>query len=354
MKPLRVFTATEQVATYLREQIIARTWVETMPGTAKLAGELGVGMRTVSDALDQLEKEGLLVNQGRRRKRRIVVPDDAVSEGFRVGILLYDKDSRDNPISRNLKIRLSEAGFQVDFCDMTLLDMKMDVKQVSESVQQMPSDAWIINAGSREVLEWFSKQSLPYFAIGGPHAGQKIAATSIRSNHAMTALIKRLYELGHRRIVFLTYEERLKSASAKLEEYFIKELEARGIKTGLYNLPKWSFGAEGLRGCLDSLFRVTPPTAIFCMDTSIYHSVQQYLSQKKIVTPQDVSLVCNYDKSEFALCITSVAHLTWDTRKLSRAAIKWVNKVARGKDQKTKTYVQAEFIDGGTIGPPPS
>ncbi len=101
-----------------------------MPGTAKLAGELGVGMRTVSDALDQLENEGLLVNQGRRKKRRIVVPDDAVSEGFRVGILLYDKDSRDNPISRNLKIRLSEAGFQVDFCDMTLLDMKMDVKQV--------------------------------------------------------------------------------------------------------------------------------------------------------------------------------------------------------------------------------
>ncbi len=354
MKPLRVFTATEQVATYLREQIIARTWVETMPGTAKLAGELGVGMRTVSDALDQLEKEGLLVNQGRRKKRKIVVPDQLVSHGLQIAILLFDPGGRENRICTNLLLKLADAGYQATFCNKTLYDLGMDVVKVRRYVKTVPADAWIVFSASGEILEWFSKQPTPAFAIGGQYPGTEIAATAVNSTKATKVMLRHLIALGHRRIVFLTLENRRKPKLAVLEQCFIDELEAHGIATGPYNLPDWSYDAEGLHQCLDTLFKVTPPTAIYCMQASIYHSVKQYLSEKEIATPGDVSLICSHADLGFALCRPRVAHLTWDTRKLHRATIKWVNKVARGNDDKRKIEIQADFVEGGTIAPPPS
>jgi len=354
MKPLRVFTAAEQVATYLREQIIARTWVETMPGTSKLAGELGVGMRTVSDALDQLEKEGLLVNLGRRRKRKIVVPDKLVSHGLQIAILLFDPDGRVNRICTNLLLKLVNAGYQATFCTETLSDLGMDVVKVRRYVRTVPADAWIVFSASGEILEWFSKQAAPVFAIGGQYPGKEIAATAVNSNKATKVMLRHLIDLGHRRIVFLTLENRRKPKLAVLEQCFIDELEAHGIETGPYNIPDWSYDAEGLHQCLDTLFRHTPPTAIYCMKSSIYHSVQQYLSENEIATPGDVSLICSHADIGFSLCRPSVAHITWDARKLHRSTIKWVNKVARGNDDKRQVEIEAEFVEGGTIAITPT
>ncbi|MFK7911463.1 MAG: substrate-binding domain-containing protein [Akkermansiaceae bacterium] len=351
MRSLRVLTATEQVAAHLREEILRRTWVETMPGTAKLAGELGVGMRTVSDALDQLEREGLLVNQGRRRKRRIVVPEKLVSQVFRIAILLYDPASRQNITCTNLLFRLVEGGYQATFCTKTLDELRMDVAKVRRYVSTVPADAWIVHGASDEVLEWFSKQSVPVFAFGGRHTEKKIAAAAVNTTNAMKVLLRRLIALGHRRIVFLTLEDRLEPKLAVLEQCFVDELEAHGIETGHYNLPEWSPDADGLHQCLDSLFRVTPPTAIYCMKASIYHSVEQYLSQHGIATPRDVSLICSHADRGFALCRPNVAHVSWDSRKLQRATINWVNKVARGTNDKRKIEIQAELVEGGTIGP---
>ena len=354
MRSLHVLTATEQVAAHIREEILRRTWVETMPGTAKLAVELSVGMRTVSDALNQLEREGLLVNQGRRRKRQIVMPKKIVSRGFQIAILLYEPSSRENIICTNLLLRLVEAGYEATFCVKTLDDLGMDVAKVRRFVSKVSADAWIVFSGSGEVLEWFSKQPAPSFAIGGRHTGNEMAATAVNQTSAMKFLLRRLVALGHRRIVFLTLEDRLKPKLAVLEQCFVDELEAQGIKTSSYNLPEWAFDSEGLHQCLDSLFQLTPPTAIYCMKASIYHSVEQYLSQHGIATPRDVSLICSHSDRGFALCHPSVAHVAWDSHKLYRTAIKWVNKVALGINDKRKIEIQAKFIEGGTVGPAPT
>lgn len=354
MKPLRVFTAAEQVATYLRGQIIARTWGETMPGAAKLAGELGVGMRTVSDALDQLECEGLLVNQGKRRKRKIVVPDKLVSQGLQIAILLFDPAGKGSDICMNLLVKLAEAGYRATFCTKTLHDLGMDVVKVRRYVRTVSADAWIVFSAPCEILEWFTKQHEPVLAIGGQYPGIEIASTAVNTTKATKVMLRHLIALGHRRIVFLTLENRRKPKLAVLEQCFIDELEAHGIATGPYNIPDWSYDAEGLHQCLDALFQVTPPTAIYCMQGTIYHSVAQHLSKNKIATPGDVSLICAHGSIGFLLCCPSVAHITWDSRKLYRAAIKWVNKVAQGNDDKRKVEIQADFVEGGTIAPPPS
>ena len=63
-------TIAEQVATHLRREVLRGVWSGEMPGANRLALELGIDDKTVEVALRQLEKEGLLVGQGRGRRWR--------------------------------------------------------------------------------------------------------------------------------------------------------------------------------------------------------------------------------------------------------------------------------------------
>ena len=71
MAQFTVFSAAEQVAAHLREELQRGRWKGVMPGGDRLVKELGVGRDTIKEALKQLEREGLLESQGRRQQRRI-------------------------------------------------------------------------------------------------------------------------------------------------------------------------------------------------------------------------------------------------------------------------------------------
>jgi DNA-binding GntR family transcriptional regulator len=76
MDPLTVLSAVEQVAGHLRSEVLRGGLSGTLPGVTPLAEELGVNRKTVAAALRMLEDEGLLVNQGRGRQRRIALPEN--------------------------------------------------------------------------------------------------------------------------------------------------------------------------------------------------------------------------------------------------------------------------------------
>jgi DNA-binding GntR family transcriptional regulator len=65
MTGLVVLSAAEQVAGFLRGELLRGTWSGVMPGGDRLAAELRVGRDTVETALKRLEEECLLVNQFR-------------------------------------------------------------------------------------------------------------------------------------------------------------------------------------------------------------------------------------------------------------------------------------------------
>jgi len=343
---------TDQVADLLREGMFSGRWQGTLPGRDQLAKELGVSHTTMEAAMRRLTKEGLLASQGSGKRRRITVSEsDMVPRDFRVHYLSYESMSPGIPQVLDLMAQLRKAGFAVEDAPKSLLDLDMDVKRIAGLVQQNPADAWIIGSGSREVLEWFSQQPTPAYAYFGNKADIPIAGCGIRRD--LHVLVRNLVELGHRRIVLLIREEHLKPKLSFFATLFMEALEMAGINPGPYNLPVWGYQPEGLRRCMDSLYKVTPPTALITTEISILLSVRDYQAQRGIMAPRDVSLI-NLDPSPFfAWCDPLVAHFSWDTKSLNRRVVRWAKNVALGKEDKRQIFTTTKFIEGGTIGPAP-
>ena len=340
------------MADFLRDELLRGRWAGAMPGRARLAKELGIGGDLTEAALSLLEREGWLTSQGPRRRRLITRKSaDMAKSGIRVGILYYEENDRKTDYLFELVRRLGKQGCRVTPAPRTLIDLGMDAKKVAHHVSKIPVDAWLVVAGSREILEWFSQQPVPAFAIHGRQGAVPIAATGSRKSAALVTAVRRLAELGHRRIVFLVREERRKPEPGIVERIFLDELRAQGIPVGPYNLPDWENSPEGFHLCLSSLFGVTPPTAIIADGVELFTATQQFLLHEGIRVPQDVSMVCGDPHPNFAWCQPGISHISYDSSIWVRDALRWVKKAALGKDDRRQIISDAEFVEGGTVGP---
>jgi DNA-binding LacI/PurR family transcriptional regulator len=353
MNPFHPLSAVDQLAAHLREEIRSGGMGWEMPGVAQLVRRLGVGTKTVVGALEILKREGLVEGHGERRRARIVADALGKGGGLAVRMLLYEESDARDEHTVELKYQLEKRGHQLEFAPRTLTDLNFDEKRVARMVEKTGGDAWVVRAGSREVLHWFAEQPVPSFAMFGRQTGLPMASLATLKSPAVAEALQRLVELGHRRIVMMTREERRKPTPGFLERRFLEELGRLGIPTGEFNLPDWEDEPGGFHRCLDSLFRHTPPTALFLAEPTLYFSTQQYLLRKRIAVPRDVSLISLDDHPAFAWFDPVVSMIRTDTKKWVPRVVRWVYNVASGREDRRETLIRSEFVVGGTIGPAP-
>ena len=165
----------EQLAEHLRQEIMGRRWIGTMPGAPALAAETGVERKTVTRALAQLEREGLLVSQGPRQQRRIKALENLATATTRIAMLLYEPLRETSDKVFLLKQRLTDEGHTVVFANKSQLELGFNVRKIARIVQRTPADAWIVHGGSQDVLAWFAEQETPAFARFGRRSKFPIA-----------------------------------------------------------------------------------------------------------------------------------------------------------------------------------
>ena len=351
MKPFRPLSAIEQLAAHLREEIGSGGLDGEMPGVAHLVRSLGVGTKTVVAAIEILRSEGILEAPGKRRPNRIVAVKSANKTGLRVRILLYEPSDAHNEHVLQLGSRLVERGHHFSYAAKTLVGLNFDVKRVARMVEKEDADAWVIQAGSRSVLEWFAARPVPAFALFGRQSQLPIASLATVKSPAVAKVLQRLVDYGHRRIVLLAREERRKPTPGMMERRYLTELERLGIQTGTFNLPDWEDNVRGLHRCLDSLFRHTPPTALLMGEPALFFALQQYLLGKGLDVPRDVSLIVLDDHPAFEWFDPEVSRIRNDIRRRLPRVVRWVENVAKGREDRRETLIHAEFVEGGTIGP---
>lgn len=345
-------TITDQVAEHLRAEILRGRWTGTIPGKHHLAAELGVNNKTVEFALKQLEKTGLLIPQGAGRNRLINPRRRKSSRALRIALFL-NESTPDLKSEHLIEIThaLGDLGHTAIHAPQSLSELRFDTKRIGKIVAQTKADAWIVDAGSRDVLEWFTAQPVPAFALFGHRAGLKIAAVGPNKPPALAEATRSLITLGHRRIVLLCRRIRRLPKPGIGETLFLETLRTHQCGVSDYNLPDWEETNEGFQDCLSALFKVTPPTALIVDEAHYFVAVMQFLLSRGIRVPAEVSLICTDDDPSFAHCSPPIARITWDSRPVVRRVLQWVDNISRGKDDIRQTFAAAEFVPGGTIGP---
>ncbi len=354
MSSVNFLSITDQVAGHLRVEILRGRWNGTIPGKHQLAAELGINNKTVGAALRQLEKAGLLLAQGTGRRRRIQLPAGSTVSALRIAILLNEGEQElQTSYHVELHHALSAAGHSVLYAPKSLVGLDFDEKRVAGLVRQTRADAWVVCAGSRNVLEWFAGQPVPAIALFGHRIGVKIASVGPDKLPAFATAATQLIQLGHRRIVLLCRRLRRLPQPGASEATFLATLQAHGIPVGDYNLPDWNETNVGFQRGLAALFRVTPPTALIVEEAPYFVAALQFLARRGLRVPGDVSLICTDDDPAFVHCEPPVARITWDSRPLVRRIVNWAANVSQGKHDVRHTHTPAKYLPGGTVGPVP-
>lgn len=349
MKPFRALSTVEQLAAHLRGGIACGLWVGTMPGVAKLSHGLGVGTRTVVAALQILKREGLLEGDGERKKVRIVASTGRRPAGLRIRILHYDFADQHDEHMITLRYRLAEKGHQVTVAPRTLSELKFDVKRVARMIEKTGGDAWVVRSGPRPVLEWFAARPVPTFAMFGRQTGIPMASVANLKSPVLAEALRRLVDLGHRRIVLLTREERRKPVPGLMERRFLEELERLGVPVGAYNLPDWEDDKGSFQRCLEEVFRHTPPTALILSEPVFFFATQQFLTRRRLSVPEDVSMLALDDHPAFRWFVPEVSRIQTDARRWVERVVEWADHVASGREDRRETLIRSKFVQGETI-----
>jgi DNA-binding LacI/PurR family transcriptional regulator len=348
MTPIRVLSASEQVAASLREELLRGGFGELMPGAGRLTAELGVGRDTVEAALRELEVEGLLINRGKRRRRGVVLPKDHAPPALRVAVLYYEKGDETDDLFIRFQNKLKAAGHTVVHAPKNLTDIGGNMRRLVRMIKDTNADAWVVIAGSKEEIQCFVHRQVPVFGLFG-FQDPKIAGIAPDQVPAIVSATRRLIALGHQRIVMLEITATL-SDPGRNGSALLDELKAHGITAGDYNMPGWEGGFDGFYRLLESLFSRTPPTAIFIYSAAQYVAVAQFLLHRGLRVPQDVSLVCCDMAPYFRRYQPTISHVRWNNDLMANRIGRWANNISHGKEDTRQTLIDAEFIEGGTVG----
>lgn len=353
MKPVKLTSIADQVAAHLREEILRGGLSGEMPGAKRLADSLGVNHKTVDAAVSLLEAQGLLKSQGAGKPRLITPPKSGKPPSLRIGILIYEPEDAEFHIIIELRHSLSNAGHTCVLAGKSQKELGWNLERIKKEVKKSDVDAWIVQSGSRDILEWFASQPFPCLALHGRFLGLPLAACGASMVPAVTEAVDQLLDMGHRRIVMIAQETDLVPTPGLLYRTFLEQLQSRGIQTSSYNIPIWESSPDGLHRTLDSLFKLTPPTAIFVTDVVLFFPTYIHLLKMGLRIPEDVTLISTDPHPQFKWCEPSVSHVHWDHQTLIHRIIKWADKVAKGGEDLNQIFVKAEFLSNKTIGPAP-
>jgi DNA-binding LacI/PurR family transcriptional regulator len=357
MQPVTQTPKHELVAARLRDGLDGGCWSGNLPGVGRLAAELDVSPHTVRRALRQLEAEGVVGGRGLGRSRGIIATSGpgVLRRPLRVAILRHDAHLADDPetslVLTEIMHSLQAAGHDAIFCNKSQLELKHDIRRTTSQLANTPADAWVVESGSRPLLEWCAAQPTPCLALYGRTGDLPLARTGPYTAPAYRAATRHLLALGHRRIVLIAREARRMPTPGISERAFLEELAAHGIETSSYNLPDWEETPEGFNNLLKNLYRLTPPTALIIDELPRFFATVAFLGRQRIHVPEQVSLVSTSCNAMLDWCHPGFAHVRWDAAPIVRRVVRWANNMRKGKPDRRVINFPADFIPGASTGP---
>lgn len=293
------------VVELLRHHLTRGEWTDRLPGNRVLRRTLGVSGDTISAAIAQLSKEGLLSVSGPRQRIKILTPAPprapsrapaALSSPVRQILSLIPQD-QDGPskfrliMEAKLRETLAPHGIQVRSREVKYGTDGRRRRHWDQLLAMERYDAIVAFGGTPWFGRWAVNCGIPVCYIGGNPGPHPIPTAGSAVRDLIRRSLHELFRLGHRRILLPVcgnhaYKEALRKLLAAVFE-----------EAGLPFQPRLSvtFGEEhnpeDYHTCLLHAWPTLRPTAILCMTCGEYLSALSFALQHRLRIPQDLSLI---------------------------------------------------------------
>ncbi len=355
MKIIQRQSLIEITATHLREGFREGRWRGHLPGVRRLSEELAVSKDTLRAALKILENDGTLQPQGAGKSRIITSRRSKHKRILRIALLIPIPLLQDNAHSQRLiltiKSNIEHEGHVCVIVDQVEHQKSSSMRRVAKLVTETAADAWLIYAGSRELLEWFIAKSIPMFALGGRLQNLPLASSRTDLVQAMNDCIDALVALGHRRIVLIAPKMWRLPTPNVTSSALLARLIHHGIPGTIYNIPDWEETSEGLESLMDALFFATPPTALLFAEPSYCVAARTMLAERGLHVPRDYSLVNLLPDPVFNLQSSALTQFDWPQDAHVHRILRWIKAILAGQEDRLEFVAYAKFMPGETIAP---
>ena len=281
----------------IRQAIKKREIVDKLPGERTLAKEFGFSYMTIRKAIDNLVSEGVLYKVP--TKGAFVA--DRKSAKKKTNIIGYFLDNSivaglTSPyyslIFNSLEKAARKHGYSLTYFS--------DYGDTSSLKNLHRLDGVIASCFPRieNIIQDFHNQ-VPTVVIDNSSSDKTIPSIIIDNFNAISDAVDYLYQLGHKRIGFITGLEDSDVGKNRYAGY-LNGLTSNGLKHDDRLVFKGNFTFEsGLEGANYFLSLKNPPTAILCANDSMAIAAVSKLIQEGISVPDDISIV-GFDDIPFA------------------------------------------------------
>jgi LacI family transcriptional regulator len=277
------------VEQHIKQGIKHKTIVDKLPGERTLASELGFSYMTIRKAIDNLVSEGVLFK----------VPTK--------GTFVADRKQA-KPATRNIGYFLDSSirsGLSSPYYSLIFNALEKEAAQhgyatvyFSELNEDRPLD--MLSKVDGVIVSCFPriensiqriKEHVPVVAIDNASSDKTIPSVIIDNFNAISETFTYLYQLGHRRIAFMTGLSDSDVGKNRLAGY-LNGLNKFGLTVDedLVFRGNYTFKC-GLNGATHLLGLPSPPTAIICANDSMALGAIRRLHHEGIRVPEDISIV---------------------------------------------------------------
>lgn len=350
--------AAELAAAALRTECRSGRWSGRLPGLRVLAGQFGVSVPTISEALGLLAAEGLLTGGGERRAYRLSARiGGSVARGStrsRLVILTNGGPTEVGLFTMRLLDSVREAAVAKGWdAETHLLDYAHARRPRGGWDRQVRLDAGtsvIAALGNPALAEWIGRRGARALFLGGVASGHPVPMVGVRASEMARAALAKLTALGHQRILFplcghpATFNDAMRQATRAA-------LEAAGhtYQPSLHNPESDYLEPDVAWRLLERRFAEMPPTALVLTDWPILVTACCYFCRAGLRVPEDVSVVLLSDHEEGRWFLPTLARFRFPMRRMARVIGHWLENPSSTPEA---AYFAPDFLPGESLAPP--
>lgn len=350
-----------QTAECLRQAIKEHSFGPVVPPERILAEQLEVSRPILREALGQLEREGLIQFEGKRR--RIATETDTFKkQGHAIEsarLLSYQPLGMFN----NEQIQLSEflstvfANHGIDFhVEVSRSSFeKSPERSLKNLLERTPGTLWILYRSTHAMQEWFQRHKIPCFVLGSLYQDVDLLNVDVNyqsvSRHAAGLFRSR----GHKQVAIFHRDRVLPGDEQSFRGFLEGWRNVGDQEPHPHKMVSHSANPESLVRSAAAILRLrNPPKAWFIFGSRDVFTLVGWMASEGIRMGKDIHLLSRDSDPYFESIEGGIAHYHRNFEQMKKRTKRLINQIFEQKlwaKTKTRTrMVDLDFVDGRSLG----